>query len=324
MTTLASAPGPATAKRVDPGAIGSDKPRSWAQYWARLAGEGLVRLLGLNGPGLLQTEIAQAIKPVVTIPTRHGPLLCRGGHGRLVWRARTFFIEEPQTVEWLDGLGPEDVLWDVGANVGLFSLYAAKFRGCEVVAFEPESQNYALLLENIALNGAGQRCLPACVALAERSGFGLLKVPYITKSGAYNLFVGRDADGGQVPESIRAARQAAADEVREVRQLVCGFSLDALVYEHGFRPPTHLKIDVDGIEPDIVAGASTLLRDRALRGVLVEINRRSARDLAIPEVLAREGFRKVSERSNWLSRDDRSREQEAPTVNMIFSRAAGG
>jgi hypothetical protein len=45
-------------------------------------------------------------------------------------RAEQLLTKEPETIAWLDGLGPDDVLWDVGANVGMFSLYAAAARSC--------------------------------------------------------------------------------------------------------------------------------------------------------------------------------------------------
>src|SRR5262245_41812198 len=116
--------------RVDPLALGSDVPRSGRQYWTRRIASAAVSLLRLNSTHALATEIVQCINPVARIDTPYGPMLCRAGHGRLVWRARTFFTEEPDTVAWLDGLRPDDVLWDVGANVGLYTIYAAKFRKC--------------------------------------------------------------------------------------------------------------------------------------------------------------------------------------------------
>ena len=90
--------------QFDPTAIGSDVPRSRSQYLARTLAAVVVRMLGLNRPGFMSTEIVQQIHPVCTISTRVGPLRCIGGHGRLRWRARTFYTEEPETIKWLDGL----------------------------------------------------------------------------------------------------------------------------------------------------------------------------------------------------------------------------
>ena len=307
---------------VDSGAIGSDVSRSYRQFWRRKISKTIVTLLRLNRPNAFNTEFVQAIQPVATIKTRHGDMLCKCGHGRLLWRAETFHTEEPETVRWLDSIQPDDCLWDVGANVGLYSIYAARFRKCKVYAFEPESQNFALLVENIALNQVGENCQPACVAISEKTGLGNLHVRYVTKGGAYNLFDTPDSDlakNNDLPETIRAVMKDVSEK-SSLRQMVWGISLDDLFIQHKLEAPTHLKIDVDGIEPWIIQGGQTLLEAKRLRTILIEINRKSNRDMAIPDNLANKGFEFTSERCNWLSRDDRTKEEIMPATNMIFSR----
>jgi len=306
------------SKEFDSAALGSDIPRTRKQYLARRLASAIVSLLGLDRPGFLATEIVQSINPVATIATPQGELRCRAGHGRLVWRAQSFFEEEPETVAWLDRLTPQDVYWDVGANVGLYAVYAAKFCGCRTVAFEPESQNYALLVDNIVLNGVTERCLPACVAVADKATVDRLRVRYVTKGGAYNAFQD-GAQGAATPESLAAAQNY--ERHQGFDQLVFGCSVDELVQRYGLPAPTHMKIDVDGIEPKIVAGALETIKSGRLRGLLIELNTKSAADMAVPELLARHGFRQVSARSNWDSRADKTRAADLPALNMIFERA---
>jgi hypothetical protein len=57
-----------------------------------------------------------------------------------------------------------------------------------------------------------------------------------------------------------------------------------------------------------------------VRSMLIELNTRSAADMAVPELLASHGFKRVSVRSNWDSRDDRTRAVDLPALNMIFER----
>lgn len=306
-----------TTTTYNSAALGSDVPRSRRQYWMRRLGSGVAALLGLNGSGELATEIVQAIRPVAAVQTPHGVLRCRVGHGRLVWRARTLLTEEPETIAWLDGLTSDDLLWDIGANVGLYSLYAALFRRCRVVSFEPESQNFALLVDNIALNDVGGLCSPACLPIAGRSSVGEIEIRYVTKGGAYNHFH-IDGDQGDFysPGSVETADGGRAP----LRQLMLGVSIDDLVELHGRDAPTHIKIDVDGLEADIVAGAARLLRNPRLRSVLIELNRNAPRDMEVPRQMEAHGFRLQSERSNWLSREHTERAHEIPTTNMIFQR----
>jgi FkbM family methyltransferase len=300
--------------------LGSDIARTRKQYFARRIAAAVVGLLRLNRPGMLTTEIVQAINPVATVQTPHGPLLCKAGHGRLLWRAQTFFTEEPQTVVWLDKLRPDDVYWDIGANVGLYAIYAAKFRRCKTVAFEPESQNYALLVENIVLNGVSANCLPAIIAVADRSEVSKLRVRYITKGGAFNMFQpGSAQDGETLPESFQAAQKY--EQHQGFDQLLFGCSVDDLVSKHGLPAPTHIKLDVDGLEPNIIAGAMETIKSGKVRSILVELNTKSAADMAVPGLLAQYGFRQTNVSNNWDSREDKTRAADLPALNMIFERS---
>jgi FkbM family methyltransferase len=307
------------SKTYDSAALGSDIARSRKQYLARRLAAAVVNLLRLNKPGLLTTEITQAINPIATVETPHGPLLCKAGHGRLLWRAQTFFTEEPHTVAWLDRLKPEDVYWDIGANVGLYAVYAAKFRRCRTVAFEPESQNYALLVENIVINGVSGNCLPAIIAMSDGTSVSRLRVRYITKGGAFNMFEGAFGEGGDAePLSFQAAQ--GYERHQGFEQLLFSSSVDDLVGKHGLPAPTHIKLDVDGLEPKIVAGAMETIRSGSVRSILVELNTKSPADMAVPGILAQHGFRQTLASDTWDQREDRTRAKDLPTLNVIFER----
>ncbi len=281
---------------VDPLAIGSDVPRTGTQYLRRKIARAVVSLMRLNGPGPLATEIDQAIDPVIAIPTRHGsPLYCRGGHGRLVWRAETFYTEEPETIRWLERMGHGDVYWDIGANVGLYAIYAAKFSGCRVFAFEPEAQNYALLIQNMVMNRCDGSMAASPFAIGDETALGALDVRYLTKGGAYNRF-----------ETDSAAPR------RGYRQLMLSSSIDDLVFEWGLSSPTHIKIDVDGNEPRIISGAIKTLKAKELRSVLIEIDKSDARSRDIFGTMVAAGFKVES--------DTHARRADVTTSNVEFSR----
>ena len=59
------------------------------------------------------------------------------------------FRKEPITITWMDNMQAGDVVIDIGANVGMYSLMSAVSRSARVYAFEPESSNYNLLCQNI-------------------------------------------------------------------------------------------------------------------------------------------------------------------------------
>jgi FkbM family methyltransferase len=194
------------------------------------------------------------------------------------WRAETLFEKEPATLRWMGALGPEAVLADIGANVGMYSIWAAKVGGARVWAFEPEAQNFALLNRNIQLNGLGDRVRAYCVALSDQAGYSEL---HVSEPGAGSS---NHAFGESLNFKLEALQAAYV-------QGCAGATLDELVGAGVLPQPTHIKIDVDGFEHKVVAGAARTLRDKRLRSMIVEINRNLAVHRALVEEIGALGFR---------------------------------
>jgi len=175
------------------------------------------------------------------------------------WRVHSLFTKEPDTIRWIASFEPEDVLIDIGANVGMYTIWAAKTRGMRVYAFEPESQNYALLNKNIHMNSLSSQVMAYCVALSDESEFSELYLSGFQVGGSCHTF------GEEVDFKLEKRNSSFA-------QGCFSTTLDQLV-EGGVVPhPTHIKIDVDGLEHKVIKGCANVLRDPKLRSVLVEIN----------------------------------------------------
>ena len=103
------------------------------------------------------------------VATAHGGFSVRVGNTLERWRADTLPTKEPETIAWLDEtVGPDSVFWDVGANIGLYSLYALhRHPGVKAVCFEPEALNFARLNQNLHDNGCSGRAWPFAVGLGE-------------------------------------------------------------------------------------------------------------------------------------------------------------
>ena len=69
-----------------------------------------------------------------------------------LWRAETLYTKEPVTINWIKKFEKEKVFFDIGANVGMYSIFASIYSEVEVHSFEPESNNFQILNENIHLN----------------------------------------------------------------------------------------------------------------------------------------------------------------------------
>ena len=197
-----------------------------------------------------------------------GPILIRYPGGDIVfatpnyltrWRAKTLFTKEPETIEWIAGFNPGEVLIDVGANVGLYTIWAAKTRAVKVFAFEPESQNYAILYKNIVLNDLSEQVVAYCAALSDESRFSLLHLSEFKTGGSIHTF-GEDLDYKLEPR------------LSEIRQGCISTTLDYLVAAGIVPVPHHIKIDVDGLEHKVFAGCRTVLKNPVVKSMLVEVN----------------------------------------------------
>lgn len=179
------------------------------------------------------------------------------------WRVDSLFKKEPITIEWIAGFKSEDVLVDVGANVGMYTVWAAKTQGVHVYAFEPESQNFALLNRNIFLNQLGSLVKAYCLAMSDVAGLSQLHLSQFIAGGSCHSL------GEQVDFKHDPARPVYSQGCVSAR-------LDDLVASGMVPEPDHIKIDVDGFEPKVVAGARRIIAGNKLRSLLIEVNQNLA------------------------------------------------
>lgn len=218
-------------------------------------------------------------------------------------RVCTLEVSEPETIAWLNTILPDEVLWDIGANMGIFTLYAAIVKDINVYSFEPESSNYSLLSRNIQLNGLSDKVTALCCGLSnENSIKTLFKYCDFESSGINSV-------GEEVDAHLRPRKSLS-------KQTVITYTGDNLVQSQGFRPPQHIKIDVDGIEHLIIAGLhNTLIND--CKTVLVELNLTLQEHRDVVDTLNKYGFKTHAH----LTEETRIKDGYwKDMVNMIFSK----
>lgn len=214
--------------------------------------------------------------------------------------------KEPEMLPWLRAaLKPGDTFYDIGANVGAYTLLAAAVHEghVEVISFEPAATNYAQLCRNLALNPWATCITPLPIALGQTRRL----LPF----GYSDLTAGA---------ALHATGQAADGVEQCYVQSVMSMSLDELIAEYGLRKPNVVKIDVDGEELPLLRGARQTLCDSSVRSVLIELEDGTSDGAIVKELLASWGYREVS-RGEWVVGPRRG--LQVRNANHIYERVSG-
>lgn len=221
------------------------------------------------------------------------------------WRVTTMYTKEEDTVAWIRSMAGGETFYDIGANIGLYTMLAAK-QGLSVYAFEPESQNYAVLIRNLALNKLPKTqavAFPFCISDEQR--IDTLRLSSLIAGGSCHSFA---SDANFKREEKQWAYEQGS----------VSFTLDALVFECGLPQPTHIKIDVDGFEDKVLRGATRVLEN--CRSVLVEMDSANSDHMRWKSELEARGFQ-TDEAEYTKAR--RSEGAFAGIGNIIFRRPNG-
>ena len=90
-----------------------------------------IKTLFLNKANKLSCGFAEKLDPICTVHNNGVEYIFSCPNSLIQWRAETFFTKEPETIEWINTFKSDETLFDVGANIGLYSIYAAQ-RGIKV------------------------------------------------------------------------------------------------------------------------------------------------------------------------------------------------
>ncbi len=227
---------------------------------------GVKRLIDAIVHSLGATSIGRFLYARITHTVMERTQTVRHGNVTLVFaipnaltkfRADTFSTKEPETLEWIDGMTTGSVVWDIGANVGLYTCYAAKARDCRVFAFEPSVFNLELLARNIFSNGLTHRATIVPLPLSDELSLNTLNLTTTEWGGAMSTFGHDYGHDGRTLQRVFAYPTV-------------GLSMVDAMQLMRIPQPDHIKMDVDGIEHLILKGGIPVLR--AAKSVLIEIN----------------------------------------------------
>ena len=194
------------------------------------------------------------------------------------YRAKSFSYKEPETLEWIDSMTNSSVLWDIGSNIGLYSVYAA-YNASFVVAFEPMLENLVELKRNIVKNNLSRKVCLVPLGLSCHSG--ILWMSSLTEQ------IGRAFNHlDSFPSHNTLSYQTVAGDEKIVESLP---------------NPTHIKIDVDGNELSVLKSIQGVLSHAT--SICIELDFSNSEELNnVVDFMSSHGFNmNKKQRSKFLS-----------------------
>ena len=169
------------------------------------------------------------------------------------WRLQKIGVKEPYLTNLILGLNQEDIFWDIGANIGQFTMLAGLKTKAKVFSFEIDPFNYAMLVDNINKNNFYKRCIAF--------PFGLSSSNKLQEISIY-------------PDSINQIGRSyvydKSDQIRSHNYPIPVFKGDDIINLLQIDYPSFIKIDVDGPELSILKGMEKILSHKALKNLVVE------------------------------------------------------
>ncbi len=205
---------------------------------------------------IIRSYIANALNPIIKIDNNNTQYLFFGAGNSSIIRANKLLSSEIDTINWLNKLDSSNVLLDVGANIGTYTIYAAK-NGVKVVSCEPLWNNFSVLCKNIEINNLNNIVYPVFAALTDKQYMAELLVSSSKAGASCNTIEGEEAQSFKNSDSL-------------IFNNVMAISGNHLFKKFNLPIPTHIKIDVDGIEEKVIDGCDELFSNKVCKSVLVE------------------------------------------------------
>lgn len=239
------------------------------------------KLLSAPARGKIIPHMLQLVNPVYAAKKNGKDYLFYTPNPLTRSRGETLFTKEPETIEWIDSFEKDSIYFDIGANVGVYSVYAGVSRpDLKIFSFEPTFFNFWLLNKNIYLNQLASRVSAICMALSNDNLLDYIYMPEIQDGGAMVNF-GSNLDYNK--ERFKP----------EFTQGALAMKLDSLMEYFNFPVPNYIKIDVDGLEKEIIQGAIKTISNPGVKSILIELNNKISDDMDLINIIKSCGFNLV-------------------------------
>lgn len=202
-------------------------------------------------------RIIKNIKPIIY--SINGLLLKLNPVSYIDFHLIAFKKHDDEIKNWIDQyLNPDEYFLDIGANIGYFSLYAAKFRKAQVLSFEPSKRELARFHENVALNALNNVTIYPFALGSENIKIALNLSDY--QNPGKNSIVNKESNSETYVEIIDVATLSSLLPINLIRKIKL------------------IKIDVEGYENNVLLGLASIMPELSNAIFIVEITSYSDRD----------------------------------------------
>ncbi len=205
------------------------------------------------------------------------------------YRIDTFLTKEPETISWINSFNQEDIFYDVGSNIGLYSCYAAKKKKIKTYSFEPSVFNLEVLVKNININLLNELITVIPISLYKNNTISEFNLSNIENGAALSSFSEKYTHDGK-------------DMDISFFYKTLGITLDKCIDMFRLPQPDHIKIDVDGIEHMILIGAKETIKNT--KSILIEINENFLdQSKNVEEIMVENDFKLKTKTRTSLTKD---------------------
>lgn len=171
-----------------------------------------------------------------------------------MWIMYNYWVDWEEFNAIKNCLTKSSVFFDVGANMGFYTIWASRFlsEGGQIHAFEPNDRNFIRLQSNINLNNIPAKVISNKIALGLQKG----SIQFTQNLDGENHLV-TDSNGMELNKNV---------------VMVDVISLDQYCEENNIDTIDYLKIDVEGFELTVLKGAIKLLTNGKIKIIQLEIN----------------------------------------------------
>ena len=262
---------------------------------------------------------AQFLRQNYRVETDLGALYFQGADSKNIghlletekrYKKDSFFQHDVEVRYWIrDNVKENQVLWDIGANMGWFSLYAALKQGVRVHAFEPYVPVLMELTQNIHLNRCHDRVRAYGVAIGLKTSMERLRLHEI---------IAMQGQGWRGIDQKRTKAPEHSDLIPSDDQTLGFFDIPSVTMDDacrvfGIEQPHHIKIDIDGLEVEVLTAKTQQVLSQ-VQSLMVEVEYEDRQRLQAE-------LAPYLKTCGLIEKTDPSEEDEGYIKNRLFVRA---